>query len=208
MDQGRRCDDDGSAEGEPGGAGPHAAKPSARGARFLRVWARASSSPSCVELGADGRPRGEYEAARARVLIAQACRALGDHDGADIDLDAASPVFEESVAAPDLTRLSDLAGVAGGAIERLDGAKIECSGSAPCEGHHESSERESTDDWREDRRESPEHIFTKLQRNASLLRRGGGRAAEPDRHRETGRAAEHALVRGCNWRERSSGSLG
>jgi DNA-binding CsgD family transcriptional regulator len=54
-----------------------------------------------------------YEAARARVLIAQACRALGDHDGADMELDAARSVFEDLGAAPDLARVSQLAGIVG-----------------------------------------------------------------------------------------------
>jgi len=52
-----------------------------------------------------------YEAARARVLIAQACWAVGDHDGADMELDAARSIFEDLGAAPDLARVSGLAGI-------------------------------------------------------------------------------------------------
>lgn len=44
-----------------------------------------------------------YEAARARVVIALACRALGDADGAEMELDAARQVFAALGAAPDLT---------------------------------------------------------------------------------------------------------
>jgi DNA-binding CsgD family transcriptional regulator len=45
-----------------------------------------------------------YEAARTRVLIAQACRALGDEEGATLELDAARRVFSQLGAAPDLAR--------------------------------------------------------------------------------------------------------
>jgi len=44
-----------------------------------------------------------YEAARARVLVGLACRALGDEDAAALELDAARGVFAELGAAPDLT---------------------------------------------------------------------------------------------------------
>jgi DNA-binding NarL/FixJ family response regulator len=46
-----------------------------------------------------------YEAARVRVLIAQACRALGDEDGAALELDAARKAFERLGAGPDLANL-------------------------------------------------------------------------------------------------------
>lgn len=49
-----------------------------------------------------------YEAARARVLIALGCRALGDEDSAALELDAARRVFGELGAAPDLTRAENL----------------------------------------------------------------------------------------------------
>ena len=47
-----------------------------------------------------------YEAARARALIGAACRAVGDDDGAELELAAARAVFEQLSAAPDLARLS------------------------------------------------------------------------------------------------------
>ncbi|MBT2516841.1 helix-turn-helix transcriptional regulator [Streptomyces sp. ISL-90] len=50
-----------------------------------------------------------YEAARCRVLVARACRALGDEDSASMELDAARAVFAELGAAPDLARLDSLA---------------------------------------------------------------------------------------------------
>jgi DNA-binding CsgD family transcriptional regulator len=50
-----------------------------------------------------------YEAARARVLVATACRSLGDEDAARMELDAARRVFEDLAAAPDLTRVESLA---------------------------------------------------------------------------------------------------
>jgi DNA-binding NarL/FixJ family response regulator len=50
-----------------------------------------------------------YLAARLRVLIGLGCRALGDHDGAALELDAARAVFQRLGAAPDLARLDALA---------------------------------------------------------------------------------------------------
>ena len=49
-----------------------------------------------------------YEAARVRVLIALACRQLGDADTADMELDAACWAFEQLGAAPDLARAQAL----------------------------------------------------------------------------------------------------
>jgi ATP/maltotriose-dependent transcriptional regulator MalT len=49
-----------------------------------------------------------YEAARARVLIALACRQLGDEDGAEMELDAARWVFAQLGAAPDHARAQAL----------------------------------------------------------------------------------------------------
>jgi DNA-binding CsgD family transcriptional regulator len=49
-----------------------------------------------------------YEAARVRVLIAQACRARGDTEGADLELDAARQIFQQLGAAPDLQRVHAL----------------------------------------------------------------------------------------------------
>ena len=53
-----------------------------------------------------------YEAARVRVLIGIACRALGDEDGTQMELDAARWAFQQLGAAPDLMRLEALAGTA------------------------------------------------------------------------------------------------
>jgi ATP/maltotriose-dependent transcriptional regulator MalT len=50
-----------------------------------------------------------YEAARVRVLVALACRELGDNDAADLELDAAREVFRQLGAAPDLARLEAVA---------------------------------------------------------------------------------------------------
>ena len=50
-----------------------------------------------------------YEAARARVLIGLACRALGDRDTAEMELDAARLGFHELGAATDLARVEALA---------------------------------------------------------------------------------------------------
>ena len=55
-----------------------------------------------------------YEAARARVVVvvAMACRALGDEDAARMELDAAGQVFERLSAGPDLARVEALTGLA------------------------------------------------------------------------------------------------
>ena len=50
-----------------------------------------------------------YEAARARVLIGQACWALRDEATANIELDAARRVFGDLGASPDLRRVDELA---------------------------------------------------------------------------------------------------
>jgi len=47
-----------------------------------------------------------YDAARTRVHIATACRELGDHDTADLELDAARWAFEQLGAQPDLDALA------------------------------------------------------------------------------------------------------
>jgi DNA-binding CsgD family transcriptional regulator len=46
-----------------------------------------------------------YEAARVRVLIGHACRALGDDEAAGLEHQAARSVFERLGARPDLARL-------------------------------------------------------------------------------------------------------
>jgi DNA-binding CsgD family transcriptional regulator len=59
-----------------------------------------------------------YEAARTQVLIAQACRTLGDRDSAEIELEAARRAFQKLGATPDLARLqtSDVAPRAAGGL--------------------------------------------------------------------------------------------
>jgi len=51
-----------------------------------------------------------YEAARARVLIAMACRAVGDHDTAELELDTARAAFGQLGARPDQARVDALVG--------------------------------------------------------------------------------------------------
>lgn len=54
-----------------------------------------------------------YEGARTRVLIALACRQIGDEDAAGMELDAARSAFAALGAAPDLAALDRLAARAG-----------------------------------------------------------------------------------------------
>lgn len=55
-----------------------------------------------------GELEAPYEAARARVLVSQACRSQGDRDTAELELDAARAAFERLGAAPELARLEAL----------------------------------------------------------------------------------------------------
>jgi len=49
-----------------------------------------------------------YDLARTRVLVALCCRALGDEDSAQLELDAAASTFRQLGAAPDLARAEAL----------------------------------------------------------------------------------------------------
>jgi DNA-binding NarL/FixJ family response regulator len=60
-----------------------------------------------------------YEAARAQVAIAQACRSLGDVDAAEFELDAARATFGALGARPDLVRIDQLTGQAEGQGEAV-----------------------------------------------------------------------------------------
>ena len=55
-----------------------------------------------------------YDLARARVLLALACRKLGDQDAAELELEAARAAFEELGAQPDAARAAKLAAGDGG----------------------------------------------------------------------------------------------
>ncbi len=60
-----------------------------------------------------------YEAARVRLLIAEACRALGDEESAELDLDAAREMLEELGATPDPGRPPDAHGLTQRELEVL-----------------------------------------------------------------------------------------
>jgi DNA-binding CsgD family transcriptional regulator len=49
-----------------------------------------------------------YEAARVRVAIGRACRALGDEEGCELELEAARTVFEQLGAAPEVATVRSL----------------------------------------------------------------------------------------------------
>jgi DNA-binding CsgD family transcriptional regulator len=49
-----------------------------------------------------------YEGARLRILMARAFHALGDHDTAEMELDAGAQVFEKLGAAPDLMEIAEV----------------------------------------------------------------------------------------------------
>ena len=54
-----------------------------------------------------------YEAARTRVLLSEACRLVGDDDGAEMELDAARSTFDRLGAVPDVARVDAMSGVEG-----------------------------------------------------------------------------------------------
>jgi ATP/maltotriose-dependent transcriptional regulator MalT len=67
-----------------------------------------------------------YEAARARVLIANACRALGDAEGAALELDAARRAISVLRATPDVADVDALARRAGsGSTHGLTNRELE-----------------------------------------------------------------------------------
>ncbi len=57
-------------------------------------------------LGTWVRARAPYDEARTRVLLADACRALGDRESADREVDTARAIFEDLGATPDVARLT------------------------------------------------------------------------------------------------------
>ena len=60
-----------------------------------------------------------HAAARVRVLIGLACRALGDEDGAGLEIDAAKSVFERLGATPDRADHSLIKGAPSKQTQRL-----------------------------------------------------------------------------------------
>jgi DNA-binding NarL/FixJ family response regulator len=91
-----------------------AAAASATGAVLLAEGdAQAALAASRAGLAAWQELEAPHDAARARVLIGLACRALGDEDTCDMELEAARRTFEQLGAAPDLVRVAALRPVAG-----------------------------------------------------------------------------------------------
>ncbi len=92
----------------------------ARGALLLAEGdAQAALAPLRQAFGIWQQVGAPYIGGRVRVLLGQACRALGDEDGAALEFAAAKSVFERLEAAPDLTALGLLE--KGPAAQRLHG---------------------------------------------------------------------------------------
>jgi DNA-binding CsgD family transcriptional regulator/tetratricopeptide (TPR) repeat protein len=66
-----------------------------------------------------------YEAARARVLVGQACLALGDEDAFVLELESARSTFEELGAVPDVASVDSLTGASAGATHGLTARELE-----------------------------------------------------------------------------------
>jgi DNA-binding CsgD family transcriptional regulator len=89
----------------------HAMAAHARGAVALANGdARGALDPLRRSLAAWQRIDAPYLAARIRVLVGEACQALGDAEGAELEHEAARSVFRELGAEPDLARLDGAAG--------------------------------------------------------------------------------------------------
>jgi DNA-binding CsgD family transcriptional regulator len=69
-----------------------------------------------------------YDAARARVLLGQACRGMGDDDGAAQEWAAARRVFQQLGARPDVTRVDALSGARPGGDAGLSPREVEVLG--------------------------------------------------------------------------------
>jgi DNA-binding CsgD family transcriptional regulator len=67
--------------------------------------AHAALEPLSTAFSVWKRLEAPYEAARVRVLMGQACRALGDDEAAALEVEAAKRIFERLGAQPDLARL-------------------------------------------------------------------------------------------------------
>jgi DNA-binding CsgD family transcriptional regulator len=85
---------------------PQAAAAHARGAVRL-AEGDAQGALACLQRAAElwQRLGAPYAAARARMLLGQACRGFGDRAGAELELGAARALFEQLGAVPDLKRL-------------------------------------------------------------------------------------------------------
>jgi DNA-binding CsgD family transcriptional regulator len=66
-----------------------------------------------------------YEAARARVLVGLACRALGDEETARMDMEGARSVFEQLGARPDVARVDSLLRGQPASLHGLSGRELE-----------------------------------------------------------------------------------
>ena len=69
-----------------------------------------------------------YEIARTRVLVGEACRALGDEDAAALELEAARGIFERLGARPDLARLARAGDTHGLSRRELEVLRLVASG--------------------------------------------------------------------------------
>jgi DNA-binding CsgD family transcriptional regulator len=87
---------------------------------------RAALTPLRDALAAWQGIEAPYEAARVRVLIGLACRALGDDDTAELELNTARGVFRQLGAAPDVARVEALSRAGGArAPGGLTGREVE-----------------------------------------------------------------------------------
>ena len=122
-----------------------------------------------------------YIGARLRVLIARACRALGDRDTAALELDCARRVFEQLGAAPDLAAL-DARGARRGS--RRAGRALAARAGGPAPGRRrqdQQGDREAAVPERKDR---------SIATSATSSRRPTSRRAP----RATAFAYQHGLV--------------
>jgi DNA-binding CsgD family transcriptional regulator len=98
----------------------------ARGACELAVGDASSALVSLRQAGETWQElEAPYDAARARALVAEACRSLGDDDTSALELEAARDAFAALGATPDLARLDAAARRAGPDAHGLTPRQIE-----------------------------------------------------------------------------------
>jgi DNA-binding NarL/FixJ family response regulator len=106
----RAADELTSIAGEIGSSFLRAMAADVRGAVFLADGDPRQAAAALREALAIWRElEAPYDAARAGVLLALACRALGDSDGVQIELDAARRTFVQLGATPDVVRVDERA---------------------------------------------------------------------------------------------------
>jgi hypothetical protein len=138
-----------------------------------------------------------YEAARARVLIGLACRALGDRDGGEMELDAARLGFQVLGAVIDAARVEGLLGMRRDHGHGLSIRETEVV-ALVAKGRNEPGDRHSASDQRAHRRPARTEHFRQARR---IVPHSGRLVRLRARSRRSGMARNHhTLITGWSIR--------